>query len=282
MKKIVLCILTLILAVGGAAGCTPQNKPEESLPNTAEPTASENQVQQEPSPSGQEPFSELILPDIEIPQSFESKSEEIEYYMQAVPSITWLPDYDPIGYPGIKALYYDGFKNNGVQTKIFAYMGFPEGASAENPVPAVVLLHGGGGFAFPQWVKVWNDRGYAAIAMCNTGYRPKDGNITSFYDSNDWTKVIPAQERREDERILIPDNDGMSSYNRDISCQWMYHAVGSAIMANNLLRADERVDSDKIGITGISWGGVITSMILGLLLIFQYMGMRIWAKALHG
>ena len=45
MKKIVLCILTLILAVGGAAGCTPQNKPEESLPNTAEPTASENQVQ---------------------------------------------------------------------------------------------------------------------------------------------------------------------------------------------------------------------------------------------
>ena len=34
-------------------------------------------------------------------------------------------------------------------------------------------------------------------------------------------------------------------------------------MANNLLRADERVDSDKIGITGISWGGVITSIAMG-------------------
>ena len=39
--------------------------------------------------------------------------------------------------------------------------------------------------------------------------------------------------------------------------------MGSAIMANNLLRADERVDSDKIGITGISWGGVITSIAMG-------------------
>ena len=270
MKKMLLYAFALLLAVSGFVGCTPQESGQtdpadtQGASGTLQATLS---PQATPSPSGQEPFSELILPDIEIPASFESKSEEIEfmfdYYMQAVPSITWLPDYDPVGYPGIKALYYDGLKYNGIQTKIFAYIGFPEGASAENPVPAVVLLHGGGGYAFPQWVKIWNDRGYAAIAMSNTGYRPKDGNITSFYDSNDWTKVIPAAERKEDERILIPDNEGMSSYSRDISRQWMYHAVGSAIMANNLLRADERVDSDKIGITGISWGGVITSIAMG-------------------
>lgn len=272
MKKIIFCASAILLALSVLAGCAPRETPDGSPQNTksasqTQSNSSTEQAQPEPSPSGEQPFGELVLPNIEIPDSFESKNEEIEfmfkYYMQAVPSITWLPDYDPVGYPGIKALYYDGLKNNGVQTKIFAYIGFPEGASAENPVPAVVLLHGGGGFAFPQWVKVWNDRGYAAIAMCNTGYRPKNGSITSFYDSNDWIKSIPAEERKEDSRILIPDNDGMSSYNRDVSRQWMYHAVGSAIMANNLLRADERIDSDKIGLTGISWGGVIASIAMG-------------------
>ena len=28
-----------------------------------------------------------------------------------------------------------------------------------------VLVHGGGGTAFDAWVRLWNDRGYAAIAM---------------------------------------------------------------------------------------------------------------------
>lgn len=31
------------------------------------------------------------------------------------------------------------------ETQFFAYVGFPEGASAENPVPGVVLVHGGAG-----------------------------------------------------------------------------------------------------------------------------------------
>jgi hypothetical protein len=32
-------------------------------------------------------------------------------------------------------------------------------------VPGIVLLHGGGGTAFESWVKLWVDRGYAAIAI---------------------------------------------------------------------------------------------------------------------
>ena len=38
--------------------------------------------------------------------------------------------------------------------------------------PAVVLVHGGGGKAFPQWVAKWAEEGYAAIAMDLGG---KDG-----------------------------------------------------------------------------------------------------------
>lgn len=43
----------------------------------------------------------------------------------------------------------------------------------------------------------------------------------------------------------------------------MYHAVGQSILAGNILRADARVDSEKVGITGVSWGGVITSVTIG-------------------
>lgn len=276
MKKWFMCVSVFALLAIASTGCAPKTSPsagaDTSGPSETAPTGtsavtstatSENTAAPKPTHD----FSKLILPDRQIPETFSSKSEEIEYmfeyYMDAVPSITELPDYDPVGYPGIKAIYYDGLKNNGVQTKIFAYIGFPEGASADKPVPAVVLLHGGGGYAFPQWVKIWNQKGYAAIAMCNTGYIPKEPGNPDFYSGSSWTRVIPPEEKKNDPRVLIPDNDSMNSYKRDVSRQWMYHAVGSVIMANNLLRADERVDSSKIGITGISWGGVITSIAMG-------------------
>ena len=45
--------------------------------------------------------------------------------------------------------------------------------------------------------------------------------------------------------------------------QWMYHAVADTILAHNILLKDEKVDPDKIGIIGISWGAVITSIAIG-------------------
>ena len=39
-------------------------------------------------------------------------------------------------------------------------------------MPGIVLVHGGGGVPFASWVKMWNDRGYAAIAMSVTGDFP--------------------------------------------------------------------------------------------------------------
>ena len=37
----------------------------------------------------------------------------------------------------------------------------------------MVLVHGGGGTAFAEWVKAWTSRGYAAIAMDTCGQIPK-------------------------------------------------------------------------------------------------------------
>ncbi len=142
----------------------------------------------------------------------------------------------------IRAIEYQGADYNGASTNVFAYVGYPSGASETNKKPAVVLVHGGGGTAFFEWVKVWNDAGYIAIAMDTEGRRPDQS-----------TNGLGG-----------PCNDIFSSINAPLENQWMYQAVSAVILAHNYLRDDYRVDTKNIGICGISWGGIISSITLGI------------------
>ena len=183
--------------------------------------------------------------------------------MNTTPEIHEMADFQPTGtYKNIKAIWYEGMQKNGKKTKVFAYIGFPAGASADSPVPAVVLIHGGGGHAFLPWVKMWNDRGYAAIAMDNTGYFPTAVNAGNSETCTNWRYGIP-RDMRQDGYTNAPNNDDLNSSGGKVENMWMYHAVGQTILASNILRADNRVDKDKIGVTGISWGGLITSITMG-------------------
>jgi hypothetical protein len=55
------------------------------------------------------------------------------------------------------------------------------------------------------------------------------------------------------EDIDLPDED-----------QWYYHAVADIILAHSLLRSFPEVDRDRIGLTGISWGGILASTTAGV------------------
>ena len=46
--------------------------------------------------------------------------------------------------------------------------------------------------------------------------------------------------------------------------QWSYHAVANVILAHSLIRSFPEVDPERTAITGISWGGYLTSMVSGL------------------
>ena len=59
---------------------------------------------------------------------------------------------------GVRAIFFEGVPYRGKPTKVFAYYGLPSRdsqAQRAEKVPGVVLIHGGGGTAFANWVKLW-------------------------------------------------------------------------------------------------------------------------------
>lgn len=168
----------------------------------------------------------------------------------------YCPEFDPAEYPGIKALIYDGMSIGTKKTKVFAYFGFPE--HIKGSVPGVVLIHGGGGHAFAQWVARWNASGFAAIAMDTTGFYP-DPLAESGWHYGLYGSFM------EDSYIDAPANDGSMEHgvSSDIQQNWLYHAVADAIIARKILAEHPRINATEIGVCGISWGGVITSLVIG-------------------
>lgn len=151
----------------------------------------------------------------------------------------------------LAAVYYDALDWRGESTKVFAWLGLPEDCST--PVPGIVLVHGGGGSAFKDWVLEWTKRGYAAISIAvegQTDVRDAAGSPHSPWVSHEWAG---------------PQRSGIyHDSSEPFTDQWMYHAVANSILANSLLRSLPEVDADRVGIMGISWGGVITSTVIGI------------------
>lgn len=186
--------------------------------------------------------------------------------------IKYIDEFNPTGeYDGIKALTYDGLKYGDFNTKNFAYIGFPDNCKNKK-VPAMVLVHGGGGYPFLQWIKEWNNRGYAAIAISTVGVFPKRINAgdNEAGINEDWDKKLCGV-FEEDGYKATPYNDDM--FVRDsqpVNEMWMYHAVSQTLLAGKVLETYDIIDIDKIGAVGISWGSIILSITLGYKNNFKY------------
>ena len=126
-------------------------------------------------------------------------------------------------------------------------------AKREGKVPGMVLVHGGGGTAHKEWVKKWNDQGFAAISIAVEGQT--DEQIPNAQRGARWKQHDWAG----------PTRNGIYGDSAEpLADQWMYHAVADCILANSLLRSLPEVDADKVGLSGFSWGGVITSTVIGI------------------
>lgn len=152
----------------------------------------------------------------------------------------------------IKAIYYRT-QYKGEETYAFAYLGIPEGATALKKAPAVLLLHGGGGSAYWEWVQKWNEKGYVALAVDLEGHVPtKSGTLDSPYNELYTRSEYPA-----------PSNHNYDDSGLPLEETWMYYAVQTAVLGNSLLRSLDCVDKTAVGVCGVSWGSVIASIVVG-------------------
>ncbi|MCX5653295.1 MAG: acetylxylan esterase [Planctomycetota bacterium] len=156
---------------------------------------------------------------------------------------------------GMRSFFYEGADYKGNPAWVFAYYAAPGGTPPAGGWPAAVCAHGGGGSAYPDWVREWNKHGYAAIAMDLEGHLPggkHHGAEGNFPTGIGHANAGPARKDWFGDRDL-PDKE-----------QWFYQAVADVIRANSLLRSLPEINPKKIGLTGISWGATVVSTVAGV------------------
>jgi dienelactone hydrolase len=169
--------------------------------------------------------------------------------LSRAPKVEWRDEDKPI-----RSLFYSGEPFEGKPTKVFAYYASPATLGTDKEAgkkfPAVVLVHGGGGNAFEQWVQHYAKRGYAAISMDLAGCwksepdKKPERHADAGPDQSDTTKF---------KETPAPHHD-----------QWTYHAVADVLLAHSLLLTLPEVDNNRTGVTGISWGGYLTCIVAGV------------------
>jgi dienelactone hydrolase len=204
-----------------------------------------------------EPAQGQIVPAPELPAS-------LPWDLAALsqpPAFEWLDETSPV-----RSLLYAGEPFEGHATRVFAYYATPAtiggggdagqaaATTTKGPWPGIVLVHGGGGTAFAEWVTLWSKRGYAAIAMDLAGSRPDPAGTKR----NAVVRLPhggPGQEHKDKfDTIGTPET----------SDDWPYHAVANVILAHSLLRSLPGVDASRTALTGISWGGYTTCLVASL------------------
>lgn len=182
------------------------------------------------------------------------------------PSSLWqIPEserYEELDHDDIHGYFIESVQG----TKVFCYVGIPQSASEENKVPAVVLVHGATGTAYYDWVRMWVSMGYAAIAMDTEGRMPTaDATMSKPYPY-----VTSIKSPRG------PLNTAFGDSKKPVEQQWTYHAIAATIASRSFIASFEGVDDSKIGITGISYGGILTCLAAG------YDDRYAWAAPVYG
>lgn len=165
--------------------------------------------------------------------------------LSEAPDFEWSDQASPV-----RSLFYNGESYQGKPTRVFAYYASPatikaEGDGKSDSYPAIVLVHGGGGKAFQEWVQQWAERGYAAIAMDLGGVGPD-------------RKRLPDGGPPQNDKLKFGAIDDAPEN------QWTYHSVANVILAHSLIRSFTEVDASRTAVMGISWGGYLTNIVAGL------------------
>jgi cephalosporin-C deacetylase-like acetyl esterase len=138
----------------------------------------------------------------------------------------------------VEEIYYLSRPYKGKPTRIFGYFCYP--GNFKRPLPAILIVHGGGGGASRYRAVNWAKQGYATLAI-----------------------DLPGKgERRSSSRSTGPDMEVPNLINVSAD-NYLIHAVAAARNALTYLIQRKEVDPRRLGMIGLSWGGVITLLTNG-------------------
>ena len=129
----------------------------------------------------------------------------------------------------------------GTQWALDGMLSLPEGASAENPVPAVVIVAGSGASNMDGLIPntMYPVHPYLDIA----NHLAANGIAVIRHDKRTYTHGV---------EMVMQLGGALTAYEE---------AMADALLATEILRADPRIDSDKIFILGHSLGGALAPRI---------------------
>ena len=151
-----------------------------------------------------------------------------------IPGDNIVPD---VTLPTLLFTQEDIIVGEGTQWPLGGYLTLPPGASADAPVPAIVLVHGSGA----------GDRNQTIFTN-----RP-------FYDIATYLSANGVAVLRYDKRTLVHGLEIIQTYGSSLTV-WE-ETIEDAIRAADLLRADPRIDNNRIFIAGLSLGGMLAPRI---------------------
>jgi cephalosporin-C deacetylase-like acetyl esterase len=141
----------------------------------------------------------------------------------------------------VSELYFEVAPFLGRPARAFGWLAMPEAPMGK--LPAMLLIHGGGGTAIEQWAREWASRGFVALAINLYGQGPDRRRLPD--GGCDWS-----------------DMDRAFEFTCGVGNSWVYQAVAAGIRAVAALRALPEVDPQQVGVTGVSWGGYLTNTIM--------------------
>lgn len=140
--------------------------------------------------------------------------------------------YPESDYAGLKAMLVEGVGPKGSKAEFFAYYATPEGPAPKGGFPGMLLVHGGGGTAFPNYVQDFVKDGFAVLALDWYNQRPAPA----------LTNVPPSE-------VTVPRVDLEGGRRQDHVAN-----VSNMVLAHSLLRSFPEVNADRTVYVGLSWG----------------------------
>lgn len=258
-KKVCILLLVVVCSLfASACGCNSSSSGGGNSPSVTDPeTPSEPEEKPEDKPEEKPEEKNTFNPDEDSPYKVEDvvKTDLMwdteELFSRKVE--TMVVDLD-LG-DGITTFMFKGEaypEKDLTETWVYAAVGVPKTAKPVGGYPAIVLVHGGTGRVFEEWISYWTDKGFVALAldMYSNGLAKEGEEIVKT--------VNPLGGPNETRTGSLYDGVEVKENS------WVYHSVSNIVLCNNLLREREDVNKTQIGITGISWGAVAVNIVAGV------------------